>query len=146
MTQDQNQGPDNLNWMEIAESDAINEPRPKSKRLPFLAAAVSLLVIGGGAVFAQISDESPAQATDNVEVVSTAIPEVTQLPTSAPAVASTAAPTIPNVNPGIGRPEHEEREDHGWFRDHDDRDHDDRDHDDRDHDDHDGFREDDDDH
>ena len=141
MTQDQNQGPDNLNWMEIAESDAINEPRQNSKRLPFLAAAVSLLVIGGGAVFAQINDESPAQATDYVKVVATSTPEATQLPTSAPTVASTAAPTIPNVNPGIGRPEHEEREDHGWFREHGDRDHDDRDHDDRD-----GFREDGDDH
>ena len=136
MTQDQNQGPDNPNWMEIAESDAINEPRHNSKRLPFLAAVVSLLVIGGGAVFAQINDESPAQATDNVEVVATATPEATQLPTSAPTVASTAAPAIPNVNPETGRPGHEEREDHGWFRDHDDRDHDDRD----------GFREDGDDH
>ena len=44
---------------------------------------------------------------------------------------STAAPAIPKVNPGTGRPGHEEREDHGWFRDHDDRD---------------GFREDGDDH
>lgn len=136
MTQDQNQGPDNLNWMEIAESDAINEPRQNSKRLPFLAAAVSLLVIGGGAVFAQINDGSPAQAKDNVEVVATATEEATQLSTSAPTVASTTAPTIPNLDPGIGRPKHEEREDHGWFREHGDRDHDDRD----------GFREDGDDH
>lgn len=126
MTQDQNHGPDNLNWMEIAESDAIDEPRHNSKRLPLLAAAVSLLVLGGGAVFAQINDEPPAQATDNVEVVATATPEATQLPTSAPTVASTSAPAIPNVDPGMGRAEHEEREDHGWFRDHEDRDHGDR--------------------
>jgi hypothetical protein len=46
MTQDKNEGSENLNWMEIAETDAINEVRHSGQRLPFIAAAVSLLVIG----------------------------------------------------------------------------------------------------
>ncbi len=32
-------------------------PRHTGQRLPFIAAAVSLLIIGGGAVFAQTSNE-----------------------------------------------------------------------------------------
>jgi hypothetical protein len=64
MTQDKNEGSENLNWMEIAETDAINEVRHNGQRLPFVAAAVSLLIIGGGAVFAQTNNESPAQAEE----------------------------------------------------------------------------------
>ena len=108
MTQDKDEGSENLNWMEIAETDAINEVRHNGQRLPFIAAAVSLLIIGGGAVFAQTNNESPTQA----EVTSVA--QTSQMPSVVgdPAVASPSIPTavtpggvpvIPNVAPGVNK-------------------------------------------
>ncbi len=93
MTQDKNQGSENLNWMEIAETDAVNDVRHTGQRLPFIAAAVSLLIIGGGAVFAQTSNEAPAQA----EEIS-----VTQSPTSiTSSISAPDVPVIPNVSPKV---------------------------------------------
>jgi hypothetical protein len=99
MTQDKNEGSENLNWMEIADTDAINEPRHTGQRLPFIAAAVSLLIIGGGAVFAQTSNEAPAQAEET---------SVTQSPaattSSIPSVVTPGGlPVIPNVAPGVNK-------------------------------------------
>jgi hypothetical protein len=117
MTHENNQGAENLNWMEIAESDAINDVRHSSRRLPFIAAAVSLAIIGAGAVFAQTSNEAPAQATENVVAADpTASPLVTT--SSAPSTPdATTAPVIPNVSPSVGGrgDDDEEGEDHGWF-------------------------------
>jgi hypothetical protein len=130
MTQDKNHGSENLNWMEIAESDAINDVRHSGQRLPFIAAAVSLLIIGAGAVFAQTSNESPAQA----EEIST-----TQSPVaiSNPAVGGSAlspagVPIIPNVAPGVGN--YEDDDDDDEYE--DDEYEDDDDHEDDDHDEH----------
>jgi hypothetical protein len=94
MTQDKNQGSENLNWMEIADTDAINETRHTGQRLPFIAAAVSLLIIGGGAVFAQTSNEAPAQAEET---------SVAQTPAAITSsiTAPDGAPVIPNVAPGV---------------------------------------------
>ncbi len=93
MTQDKNEGSENLNWMEIAEIDAVNDVRHTGQRLPFIAAAVSLLIIGGGAVFAQTSNEAPAQA----EEIS-----VTQSPTSiTSSISAPSVPVIPNVSPKV---------------------------------------------
>ena len=93
MTQDKNQGSENLNWMEIAETDAVNDVRHTGQRLPFIAAAISLLIIGGGAVFAQTSNEAPAQA----EEIS-----VTQSPTSiTSSISAPDVPVIPNVSPKV---------------------------------------------
>lgn len=122
MTHENNQGSENLNWMEIAESDAINDVRHSSRRLPFIAAAVSLVIIGAGAVFAQTSNEAPAQATENVVSADpTASPLVTS-PSTPSTPDATAVPEIPNVSPGVGGrgDGDEEGEDHGWFGGHDD--------------------------
>jgi hypothetical protein len=98
MTQDKNQGSENLNWMEIADADAINEPRHTGQRLPFIAAAVSLLIIGGGAVFAQTSNEAPTQAEET-----SVMPSPTATTSSIPsAVTPGGVPMIPNVAPGVG--------------------------------------------
>jgi hypothetical protein len=107
MTQDKNESSENLNWMEIAESDAINEVRHNGQRLPFIAAAVSLLIIGGGAVFAQTTNEAPAQA----EEVS-----ATQSPVAiTPSVSAPEVPVITNIAPKVN----------GYFDDEDDEEEDD---------------------
>ena len=113
MTHENNQNPDDLNWMEISREDAINDVRHSGQRLPFIAAAVSLLIIGGGAVFAQTSNETPAQA----EEISVTQTSQTSSTVSDPAVSSPSAavpsvggstitpggiPVIPNVAPGVG--------------------------------------------
>jgi hypothetical protein len=127
MTQDKNEGSENLNWMEIADTDAINEPRHTGQRLPFIAAAVSLLVIGGGALFAQTSNEAPAQAEEISTTQSTQMPAVVSDPaTSTFSIPSAATPggvpVIPNVAPGVGKYEDDdEYEDDDRHRHEDDR-------------------------
>jgi hypothetical protein len=113
MTQDKNHDSENLSWMEIAESDATNEVRHNGQRLPFIAAAVSLLIIGGGAVFAQTNNESPTQA----EEVSTTVPAAATAATATAATAAVASmgpngvPVIPNVTPPAGGYEDEDDDD-----------------------------------
>ena len=130
MTHENNQNPDDLNWMEIAREDAINDVRHSGQRLPFIAAAVSLLIIGGGAVFAQTSNESPAQA----EQTSVTQTSQTSSTVSDPAISSPSAttpsgiPVIPNVAPGVGGYDEDDDEDD------DDEYEDDDDHEDEDHD------------
>ena len=108
MTQDKNEGSENLNWMEIADTDAINEPRHTGQRLPFIAAAVSLLIIGGGAVFAQTNNESPAQAEETSVTQSSQTPVTMSDPaattSSTPSVVTPGGiPVIPNVAPGVNK-------------------------------------------
>ena len=131
MPQDKNHGSENRNWMEIAETDAINDLRHSGQRLPFVAAAVSLLIIGGGAVFAQTNNESPAQA-DEISVTQSPVvmsnPTTTASKVAAPSVggsvvAPAGVPMIPNVAPGAGNYEDEDD-------DHDDDDDDDHEDDD----------------
>ena len=129
MTHENNQNPDDLNWMEIAREDAINDVRHSGQRLPFIAAAVSLLIIGGGAVFAQTSNETPAQA----EEISVTQTSQTSSTVSDPAVSGPSAttpsgiPVIPNVAPGVGGYEDEDEDDDDEYEDDDD--HEDDDHD-----------------
>lgn len=98
--------------MEIAETDAINEVRHSRQRLPFIAATVSLLIIAGGAIFAQTSNEAPAQAE---EISATQSPATTSDPvtTNSPVALTMspgAVPVIPNVAPSAGKYSDDERE------------------------------------
>lgn len=103
MTHEKDQNPDDLYWMDIAREDAIDEVRHTSKRAPFIVAALSLAILGGGAVFALSTNESPAQADDISTVVAT------------PSV-----PVIPNVAPDSAR---YNRDDEGYEGYEDDDDH-----------------------
>ena len=123
MTQDKNEGSENLNWMEIADSDATNEVRHSGQRLPFIAAAVSLLIIGGGAVFAQTNNGAPGQAEETSVTQSSQTPSVAE-----PAMTPGGIPVIPNVAPGVGGYDEDDDED-------DDDEYEDDDHEDEDHDD-----------
>ena len=126
MTQDKNEGSENLNWMEIADTDAINEPRHTGQRLPFIAAAVSLLIIGGGAVFAQTNNEAPAQAEET-----SVMPSPTATTSSIPSVVTPGGiPVIPNIAPGVNK-----YEDDDEYEDDDDEDDDEYEDDDDDEDD-----------
>ena len=119
MTHQMNQGPDDLNWMDIAREDAANDVRHRGSRLPHLAAIVSLVIIGGGAVFAQTSNEPAAQADVTSTVASTPTPALTaHVLTPTPSVGTTYVPVIPNVPSVAGQyedDEHEDRQRHGWF-------------------------------
>jgi hypothetical protein len=133
MTQDKNQGSENLSWMEIADADATNEARNRGQRLPFIAAAVSLVIIAGGAVFAQTSNEAPAEAevtsvTQTSQTPSTMSDAATTSPSTAtpsigtPAMTPGAIPVIPNVAPSVARNGDDEGDErHGRNGDDDDR-------------------------
>lgn len=132
MTQDKNEGSENLNWMEIADTDAINEPRHTGQRLPFIAAAVSLLIIGGGAVFAQTNNESPAQAEETSVTQSSQTPVTMSDPaattSSTPSVVTPGGiPVIPNVAPGVNKYEDDEDEDDDEYEDDEEEDDEDED-------------------
>ena len=113
MTQDKNHGSENLNWMEIAESDAINDVRHSGQRLPFIAAAVSLLIIGGGAVFAQTNNQAPAQAEEISVTQTSQTPSAVSDPVASAPSATTpnGIPVIPNVAPGVGGYDDDEDDD-----------------------------------
>ena len=104
MTQDKNQGSENLSWMEIADADATNQARHNGQRLPFIAAAVSLVIIAGGAVFAQTSNEAPAEAeVTSVTQTSQAPSAMSVPPATTSSISPSAIPVIPNVAPSAGK-------------------------------------------
>ena len=122
MTHENNQSPDDLNWMDIAREDAINDVRHSGQRLPFIAAAVSLLIIAGGAVFAQTSNEAPAQA-EEISVTQTsqppsAVSDPAATTSSIPsAMTPSGIPVIPNVAPGVNGSYGDDDDDEGDDRD-----------------------------
>jgi hypothetical protein len=129
MTQKSAHEPEDLNWMDIAESDATNEVRHSRGRLPFIVAALALVAVGGSTLFAQTNNPGPSQV-EPTSAVATALPSanqpaVGQEVSSTPPVVSGGVPTIAPVAGG-GRYDDDEDDDE-----HDDE-HDDEDDDDDD--------------
>jgi hypothetical protein len=59
-------------WFEIAENDGPAAPPKASKTLPLAAVFATVLILGIGAVVAQVQEESPATAVDTTSVQTTA--------------------------------------------------------------------------
>lgn len=134
MTQKNGQEPENLKWMEIAESDAVSESRHSRSRLPYVAAAIALVAVGGGAIFAQTNPLEPAQveSTSVVASVATALPTTIQQPDDQQPVLQGATNTssvvvngIPTIPPVAGGGDYDDDDD-----DHEDEDEDDEEDDD----------------
>jgi hypothetical protein len=131
MTQKNAHEPENQNWMDIAESDAVNGVRHSRGRLPFVAAAIALVAVGGGALFAQSNNLGTSQVEPSsvVTAIATALPTATEpalgqeVTTAAPVLVN-GIPTIPPVAGG-GRYEDDDDEDDDDYDDEDDEDDDD---------------------
>jgi hypothetical protein len=94
-------------WFEIAENDGPAVPPKASKTLPLAAVIATALILGVGAVVAQVQDESPATAVDITSVQTTASSS-TALPASVaqvsnPSTSSTIAGTSGLQNPSIAQ-------------------------------------------
>ena len=55
-------------WFEIAENDGPAAPPKASKTLPLAAVFATVLILGIGAVVAQVQEKSPATAVDTTSV------------------------------------------------------------------------------
>jgi hypothetical protein len=94
-------------WFEIAENDGPALPPKASKTLPLAAVIATALILGVGAVVAQVQGESPATAVD-ITSVQTSASNSTASPTSVaqvsnPSTSSTIAGTSGLKNPSIAQ-------------------------------------------
>jgi len=122
-------------WLEIAENDGPAVPPKASKTLPLAAVFATALILGVGAVVAQVQEESPAAAVDTASVQttvssSTASPTlVTQVsnPATSTAIASTSELQNPSIAQLPTKTEDDDDDDHegrSHRGDHDDEDED----------------------
>jgi hypothetical protein len=94
-------------WFEIAENDGPAVPPKASKTLPLAAVFATALILGVGAVVAQVQEESPAAAVDTASVQTT-VSSSTASPTlvaqvSNPATSAAIASTSELQNPSIAQ-------------------------------------------
>ena len=94
-------------WFEIAENDGPSAPPKASKVLPALAVFATALILGIGALVAQVQDKSPASAVDAASVQTDATNNTTsatsQSPMTDPSVGSTVSSTSGLKNPAIAQ-------------------------------------------
>jgi hypothetical protein len=91
-------------WFEIAENDGPAAPPKASKTLPVLAVFATALILGIGAVVAQVQDNSPASAVDAANVQTEATNNATsQSPMTDPSVGSSVSSTSGLKNPAIAQ-------------------------------------------
>ena len=93
--------PQKPEWMKLADADSVPTIKKKTRLLPAMIASVALAIVGLGAIAAQISDEAPASATEqlvsNQSNSSTSAVQLTPQATTAAAlpVTSKAIPVSP---------------------------------------------------
>jgi len=91
-------------WFEIAENDGPAAPPKASKTLPVLAVFATALILGIGAVVAQVQNNSPASAVDAASVQTEATNNATsQSPMTDPSVGSSVSSTSGLKNPAIAQ-------------------------------------------
>jgi hypothetical protein len=94
-------------WFEIAENDQPSVPRKASKTLPLAAVLAATLIIGIGAVVAQIQEEPPAVAVDTTSTqaasADSSTPPASTAPVATPSVNPTAITTPRLQNPSISQ-------------------------------------------
>jgi len=91
-------------WFEIAENDGPTAPPKASKTLPVLAVFATALILGIGAVVAQVQDNSPASVVDTANVQTEATNNATsQSPMTDPSVGSSVSSTSGLKNPAIAQ-------------------------------------------
>jgi hypothetical protein len=92
-------------WFEMAENDGPTAPPKASKTLPVIAVIATSLILGIGAVIAQVQDKSPASAVDVANVQKEATNNTTsatsQSPMTDPSAGSTTSSTSGLKNPAI---------------------------------------------
>ena len=113
-------------WFEITDADEKPALRKVSKTLPVSAVLVTALVLGVGAVVAQIQDQTPASAT-SAGVQQTQSAEANPTAAAAAVVGGVAAnkvanPSIANLPTGGGDHDNDEEDNHHG-RGHHDEDH-----------------------
>jgi hypothetical protein len=94
-------------WFEIAENDGPSAPPKASKVLPALAVFATALILGIGALVAQVQDKSPASALDaasvQIEDTNNTTSATSQSPMTKPSVGSTVSSTSGLKNPAIAQ-------------------------------------------
>ena len=94
-------------WFEIAENDGPSAPPKASKVLPALAVFATALILGIGALVAQVQDKSPASAVDaasvQIEDTNNTTSATSQSPMTDPSVGSTVSSTSDLKNPAIAQ-------------------------------------------
>jgi hypothetical protein len=94
-------------WFEIAENDQPSAPRKASKTLPLAGVLAATLIIGIGAVAAQIQEEPPAVAVDTTSAqtlaANSSTPSASTAPVATPSVNPTAITTPRLQNPSIAQ-------------------------------------------
>ena len=94
-------------WFEIAENDGPTAPPKASKTLPALAVFATALILGIGAVIAQVQEEPPAFAVDitstQAVAANSSTPSASTAPVATPSVNPTAITTPRLQNPSIAQ-------------------------------------------
>ena len=121
--------PQKPEWMELADADSAPTPKKVSRLVPAFIAVIALVIVGVGAIAAQISNQPPASANEQVAPTQSAsTPASTAVtpdakssvtPSNAPQATTTAPqkPTIATLpknggDEGEGRGEHRGRGEH----------------------------------
>ena len=123
--------PNKPEWIQLAESDAVQTPKKSTRLIPAFIAAAALSIIGVGTLASQISEEPAANATEQIAKVQqspTASLSVTKAtPNALTPSSNPVAPTKPSIAAlpkSGGDDEYEGREEHKGRGGYDDEDYD----------------------